>query len=236
MKLLILILLGSLTVTLSASGAEGRHLFILSGQSNMAGLDEKLTFVPAVTNEFGKDNVVVVKDAMGGQPIWRWYKKWKPKDQEWSKANGDLYDRLMTKVNAAIKDKPIASVTFVWMQGESDAANKWGEVYAASLQGLIDQLQDDLKRKDVNVVIGRISDYDMTDKRYAHWTMVRKALVEVAESNKRYAWVDTDDLNGAKNDLHYDADGYKTLGTRFAEKAIELIKGKAAPNGAGAKK
>ena len=27
-----------------------------------------------------------------------------------------------------------------------------------------------------------------------------------------------------KNDLHYSVDGYKTLGKRFSEKAIELIK------------
>jgi len=47
----------------------------------------------------------------------------------------------------------------------------------------------------------------------------------------RGAWVDTDDLNDGKNpqgkeiknDLHYSVDGYKLLGQRFADKAIELI-------------
>ena len=33
----------------------------------------------------------------------------------------DLYDRLMSKVNPAIKGKKLASVSFVWMQGERDA-------------------------------------------------------------------------------------------------------------------
>jgi hypothetical protein len=148
--------------------------------------------------------------AVSGQPIRRWYKQWKPA-KNWKpakpgdeppKATGDLYDRLMTKV------------------------------YAASLRGLIAQLQKDLGRSDLNVVIGRISDFDMGDTRFPHWTIVRKAQVEVAASSRRYAWVDTDDLNdgvdrkGRKitNGLHYSAEGYKLLGKRFAEKAAELIK------------
>jgi hypothetical protein len=46
----------------------------------------------------------------------------------------------------------------------------------------------------------------------------------VAEAYPRGAWVDTDDLKGEKNDLHYTEDGYKKLGERYAQKSIELIK------------
>jgi hypothetical protein len=52
------------------------HLFILSGQSNMAHLDHRKTFVPVVTEAFGADHVVVVKSAFNGQPIRRWDKSW----------------------------------------------------------------------------------------------------------------------------------------------------------------
>ena len=44
----------------------GPHLFILSGQSNMAGLKPEESFTPAVEEAFGKKNVIVVKDALGG--------------------------------------------------------------------------------------------------------------------------------------------------------------------------
>jgi len=44
----------------------GKHLFILSGQSNMRGLDTDLSFTPTVQEAFGKVNVIVVKDAKGG--------------------------------------------------------------------------------------------------------------------------------------------------------------------------
>jgi hypothetical protein len=124
----------------------------------------------------------------------------------------------MLKVNAAIEGKKIQTVTFVWMQGEHDAAEKNDNVYKESLLGLIKQLSDDIKRDDVNFVIGRLSRFRSDE----NWEGVRKAQVEAAESNPRGAWVDTDDVDIAG--IHYTAVGYKDLGKRFADKAIALIK------------
>lgn len=219
------------------SGEKGKHLFILSGQSNMVELDPDISFTPTVDAEFGKDNVIVVKSAKSGQPIRRWYKKWKPAQGNEPIATGDLYDTLMDKVNAAIKGEKLATVTLVWMQGEQDAREKHGEVYRDSLNGLISQLAGDLGRKDVNFVIGRLSDFDMSNAKYPDWIKVRDAQVEVAEADPRGAWVNTDDLNDGINkkgkqitdDLHYSVEGYKTLGRRFADKSIELVNSSAQP-------
>ena len=98
------ILLAALFLTNAAYAADGKHLFILSGQSNMAGLKPEESFIPTVEKEFGKSNVIVVKDAHGGQPIRRWFKKWKSARGDAPKGTGDLYDRLMGKVMASIKD------------------------------------------------------------------------------------------------------------------------------------
>lgn len=226
-----LLLVPALLLCAVAHGEDGRHLFILSGQSNMAGLDPDESFTPAVEAAFGKDAVLVVKDAQGGQPIRRWYRQWKPAEGDGPEATGDLYDRLMERVKAATKGEKIRTVTFLWMQGERDAREKNGDVYARSLKGLLDQLAQDLGRSTIFFVVGRLSDFDMENARYPHWTRVRKAQVEVAESSPRGAWVDTDDLNDGtnragrkiENDLHYSAEGYEEFGKRLAEKAIGLI-------------
>jgi hypothetical protein len=212
----------------------GLNLFILSGQSNMAGMQPTESFTPAVEKAFGKDQVLVVKDAHGGQPIRRWYKDWKAADGTRPDKTGDLYDRLMQKVRDEMKSRnqSIKTVTFVWMQGERDAKERHGKIYGASLNGLFDQLSADLGRDDLNFVVGRLSDFDMENERYPHWTMVRKQQVMLAEKNQNCVWVDTDDLNDGKNrrgttiknDLHYSADGYVTLGQRFADQAVRLIK------------
>ncbi|MBC8325605.1 MAG: acetyl xylan esterase [Verrucomicrobia subdivision 3 bacterium] len=223
--------LALLLVAGNLKAEEAKHVFILSGQSNMQGHRPQEAFTPAVEKALGKDNVIVVQDALGGQPIQRWYKNWtSPEDVKPAKT-GDLYDRLMAKVRPAVKGHQLKSVTFIWMQGERDAKMKWGPVYAESLVGLHLQVCREFERTDVNFIIGRLSDFDLKNTRYPHWTMVREAQVKIANRAKNYAWVDTDDLNDGKNragreiknDLHYSAEGYKTLGKRFAEAALKII-------------
>ena len=225
--LLVAVALACLVPAAAARAEQKTHLFILSGQSNMVGLNPDLSFTPTVTKGLSADKVIVVKDAAGGQPIRRWYKKWhapEGKDvpagkQPW----GDLYDQLMGKVKPAIAARRPDTVTFVWMQGERDAKESLGEVYAESFKGLIAQLQADLGRTDINVVIGRLSDFDNANKSYPHWTRIREIQVKLAEDDPRIEWVDTDDLNGPGNGLHYTKEGYVELGKRFADKALALI-------------
>lgn len=212
------------------------HLFILSGQSNMASLDPKPSFIPAVEKEYGKDNTIVVKFAKGGQPIRRWYKDFKYPDNREIKNKkqiGDLYDVLMKKIKAAIKGKKYDTATFVWMQGERDAKEELADVYADSFKGILKQLKEDLKKESIYFVIGRLSDFDMQNKKYKHWTRIRDIQVKLAEEDKNGQWVNCDDLNDGKNkkgkdiknDLHMSVEGYKIMGDRFAKKAISLIKG-----------
>lgn len=219
----------------------GKHLFILSGQSNMGKLDPDISFRPAVESAFGKDNIIIVKSAQGGQPIRRWYKKWKQpllenssnaepdKETQTAEARtnqpvGDLYQILMKRVSGALDGTRPATVTFIWMQGEADTERGLEKAYKESLLGVLNQLRDDLRRDDINFVIGRLSRF----KTDSEWEEVRKAQVEVAEASPRGAWVDTDDL--PRTNIHYNGEGSKELGKRFAEKAIALINGKTDSN------
>ena len=47
--------------------AQSSHLFILSGQSNMALSDPEIAFIPAIHEEYVAENATIVKDALGGQ-------------------------------------------------------------------------------------------------------------------------------------------------------------------------
>jgi hypothetical protein len=211
----------------------GKHLFILSGQSNMAGMKPEVSFTPAVTKEFGKENIIVAKSSYSGASIRSWAKSNHetppPTSGRVPKVRGHFYQTLITGVKVAIKDQTLTTVTFVWMQGESDLNNT---AYEAYLKELLNQLQTDLAFNDINIVIGRISDCGLDrPKRLKGKKYIRKTQQEFAESHPRGAWVDTDDLNDKKradgtitHDLHYTPEGYKILGQRFAEKSIALIK------------
>jgi len=235
MKILITAFLLFLTCfTINSSAQNTAHLFILSGQSNMKRLDPAERFTPRVVEEYGTQNVIVVKEAQGGQPIRRWYKGWNDLVGNDTISSGDIYEVLMEKVNQSIKGIDPLSITFLWMQGEKDANEGNGEVYKAALKGLIQQLRSDMQRADIYFVIGRLSDFDMDNSKYQDWTMIREIQVEVADEDSLATWVNTDDLNDGinnkgnqvSNDLHSTPEGYKIFGTRLAESAIELIKKK----------
>ena len=127
----------------------------------MQGHRPEEAFTPSIKAALGNDKVIIVQDAMGCQPIKRWWKSWKTINGKISKSNGDLYERLMFKVRKFIKGEKINSITFIWMQGERDANMGLGQVYEDSLKGLYTQLSNDLGRKDINYVIGRLSDFDL---------------------------------------------------------------------------
>jgi hypothetical protein len=217
-----------------ASAKSGKHLFILSGQSNMrAPLPEK--FEGAVSKVFGKENVTVTTFSVPSQSIKQWYRKWTPPEgvayqPKENDTNGALYDKVLEAVRKNAGDKEFATVTFVWMQGEADGQAGWGAVYEKSFLGIIDQLKADLKRDDIRFVIGRINDH-RNDKEGNGREVVRAAQVKIGTENANGAWVDTDDLNAGinpwsvyeANGEHFPNAGYRTLGQRFARAACKLI-------------
>jgi len=209
----------------------GKHLFILSGQSNMARFKPALWFTPGINEALGADNVIVSFHAQGGQPISKWYREWKSGKGETDPAAGKVYNAMMEATKAKMDGKKIRTITFIWMQGEADSKAQNSDVYLASLNGLKKQLEQDLKRTDLNFIIGRLSDsgfYRRRDKKRVenlHWEGIRNAQQAFADVSQRAVWIDTDDLNGEKHALHLiKPEGYRKLGERYVEAARKLIK------------
>lgn len=216
-----------------APAPEGKHLFILSGQSNMR---EPLpaSFRESVSKVFGKEGVIVVTVARPSQSINQWYKKWTPPEgvnADKVKDVGLLYDSLMSSVKRSIVGQKIASVTFVWMQGEADAESGWGAVYEKSFYGVLDQIKVDLDVKSVNFVLGRINDYWLPRKGIVDGDLVRSIQEKLGDDNANGDWVDTDDLNTGLNPWgiyevdsgHFPNAAYRIIGQRFARKACKLV-------------
>lgn len=214
------------------------HIFILSGQSNMAGMNPKTGFEPEAKKLFADGEVVYIKVARGGQPIRWWVKEWPDIVKKHGLGNSagkghqtKYYQPILDQYGKLIEKHPNpASVTFCWMQGERDAKEKLSAAYTDAMKQLIANLRRDLKQPEMNFVIGRLSDAGKSDN--THWQNVRKAQVGVAEKDQRGAWVDCDDLNdkekkGVKrNDLHYTKEGYELLGRRYARQAKAIVDGK----------
>lgn len=227
----------SIVLGAAASSAEKPvHFFILSGQSNMAGMNPKVGFVPEAEKLFPDAEVVYMKVSQGGRPIRLWVKEFPEIAKKHNltvpgKATGTQFYEPILKQYRGLLDKhgKPASVTFCWMQGERDAKEKLSAAYLDALKQLVENLRRDLKQPEMNFVIGRLSDFGPDSN--TEWQNVRKAQVELATKDQRGAWVDCDDLNDKekdgkkRNDLHYTKEGYELLGRRFARQAKALISG-----------
>jgi hypothetical protein len=221
----------SLSAADAPDPASGKHLFILSGQSNMR---EPMigTFADTVKKALGSNQVIVTTYSLPSQPILGWYKKWTPPEGAKKPASlvGDIYDKLMVVVQKAVKGQRVKSVTFVWMQGEADAEAGYGSRYKESFLGVLDQLKADLNTKEINFVLGRINDHWVSSRGYVDGDLMRALHVKIGESDKQGAWINTDDLNTGVNPWgtyeidggHFPNPGYRVMGLRFARAACTL--------------
>ncbi|MDE0839730.1 MAG: hypothetical protein OSB41_11855 [Kiritimatiellae bacterium] len=236
--LLRLVALVVLAFGLPASAQKsGKHLFILSGQSNMTG-GLKAGFAQTVEDAFGEGNVVVVHHSKSGRGIRFWDKDYTFPDnyrfpgkgvpsERTKLQHGQEYGPLIEKAREAFAGKSFDTVTFVWMQGESDGMRGLGPAYEKSFLRLLGRLKADLDIKDMGFVIGRINDAHMDDP---HWTAMREVQVKLAEDANHGVWIDTDDLSEPDNGVHFPKEKYPILGHRFAEQAIVLIRKGSARN------
>ncbi|EDM25622.1 hypothetical protein LNTAR_25050 [Lentisphaera araneosa HTCC2155] len=245
-------LFSCLFLLFSTYAEEGKYLFILSGQSNMQGMNQKFTFEPRVNQEFGKENVLIVKEAIGGRPIRMWVHDWKAAPY-WKidpnipntknpqpKENGVMYKSMMKKITKATQGKKPKAIAFCWMQGERDSRERHSAVYERSLKALFSQIKADFPETPIVFVIGKLSDFGKDNKQalYPEWEEIIAAQKKVAKDTPNCKIIETHDLNTGDSpphwktkeirkyvdDLHMTNEGYKILGTRFAEAAIELLK------------
>lgn len=230
MRLLLVVVLSLHLGACASSQRTGKHLFILSGQSNMTGT-VKGAFTKRVQEYYGQGNAVVVMRMKSGRGIRFWVPDYRqPNDRGLTgkkmNSNGMEYEPLIEAVTAATDAHSFDTVGFIWMQGESDANNRLSQVYEESFLKLIGQLERDLGRDDLYFVIGRINDYARSRPDNEHWKRVREVQVKLG-STPGNAWIDTDDLNGCSEtqpdgDIHFPREGATILGQRFAEQAIKL--------------
>jgi len=217
----------------------------------MQGMNQRQTFEPRVFEEYGRDHVLIVKEAIGGRPIRMWVHDWKPAP-DWkvdpdipgtkpptAEENGILYDSMMQKIADATQGETPKAIAFCWIQGERDARERHSAVYEQSLKKLFSQLKEDFPETPIVFVIGKLSDFGKDNKQpfYPEWEEVCRAQENVARDTPNCTIFSTDDLNTGDSpphwktkevrqrvdDLHMSAEGYRVMGTRFAKESIKLL-------------
>ena len=196
----------------------GKHLFICSGQSNMQFWNLNVSFIPILQARFGSENVTISKTDCLGTPISAWY-------SAVSDTTGGQYTSLINAALGAKGSETWRSITFVFMQGETDAIDVIApDTYGQSVSGLVSHIKTDLGYPNLNVVVGRINNFDDLDVppwNWPSWDLIRWQQEYMGEhSGSRWGWFDTD--VGVDN-VHHTPAGYVAMGSNAAAVAIRLI-------------
>lgn len=231
----------ALTCSHAQEAPKNMKLFLLIGQSNMAGRG-KIEEQDKVTNPdifmltkdlkwvIAKDPVHFDKGAAGVglcSEFARDVFKADPKSpiglipcamggsslDQWQPGK-PLYVTAISRAKEAMKQGSLAGI--LWHQGESDAKPESIATYPARFETMITQLRKELGAENVPVLIGEII------PGHGNHDAVNVALAETAKKTPNAALVSSADLG--KKQLHYDSADYRALGKRYAEVFLKLEK------------
>lgn len=172
----------------------------------------ELTAARAIHTAVPDEQLVVLKVATNGTDLAR---HWDPDDP--SSLYADLVDEY-----AALSAELVAlgytpqPVGVLWMQGENDAARRIdADAYEVNLTEFIARLRTDVAEPDLPFVIGRIhADLLIIYGRYKGRVRAAQAAVAAADPNAEL--VDLDDLPLLADQIHFDDEGMRAMGKRFA--------------------
>lgn len=242
----------------SVSGAEPEapaapvDLFLLVGQSNMAGrgeitaadrepiagawvLDARLAWAPAV-DPLHYDKPKIAGVGLGCE-FARTVLAARPgmtiglipaavggtSLDEWVPGKG-LYQDALVRTRAALKlGGRLRGI--LWHQGEAEAGDKrLAETYAVRWQAFINQLRADLGAPDVPVIVGELG-YYLTE-RINHGSpyarVVNEQLNTLPKLVPGVVCVNAEGLKHKGDELHFDGDSLHTLGRRYAQAWLEI--------------
>jgi len=164
------------------------------------------------SGEIESEEIYLIKYAIGATSL----------AEDWNVNGGPLYSQFTQWVDDALANLTSSGIDYdiegmMWMQGENDAFDvDRANSYEANLNTLI----ADIRRRyddDLDFVIGRLHE-ELTPFFYTEANTVRQAQVNVANSDAKNYWVNTDDFVVNPIDgVHFDSSGHLALGEAFAD-------------------
>lgn len=228
------------------------HLYLLIGQSNMAGrgaLDSEkrisrsrlLTFAPNNEWTYAIEPLHHDKPAIAGAGLGMSFaRQMADADknitvglipcavggtplERWQKG-GDLYEAALVRAHEALKAGTLKGI--LWHQGEADSGSESkSRNYAERLSGMVRDLRADLAVGDVPFVAGKLGEFlavETKDKKPTFWPLVNAQIATLPTLVKNAAFVESTGLKDKGDGVHFDTASLRIFGERYAEAMQKL--------------
>ncbi len=243
--ILTLVALGAFFAVTSAGAGESAaaptdlKLFLLIGQSNMAGrgvveaadltpharvlvLNKAMAWVPAVDPlHWDKPTLIgvglgstlgrMVAEAQPGVTVGLIPAAFGGSSLDQWAPGSEHYTNAVTRAREAMKRGTLAGI--LWHQGEADSAPEKVATYAERFGKLIAQLRADLRAESVPVVVGELGYFREKEASVA----INRVLTKLPDTVAKCAAVSAEGLTHKGDNLHFDSASFRELGRRYAK-------------------
>jgi hypothetical protein len=175
-------------------------------EPNLTGLDCGLSFGKTLLKNIPKNiSILIIPTAVGGSSINQWLK-------DSTYRNVQLLSNFKEKVELGKKYGTIKAV--LWHQGESDANATSIPLYENRLAALFSVFRKTVQNKSLPILVGELGSYSTTSE---DWNSINRIINHYSLKDRNTAVVRTADFKDKGDHVHFDSDGQRQLGVRYAE-------------------
>ena len=170
------------------------------------GLDCGLSFAKTLITKIPNNiSILIIPTAIGGSSIRQWLG-----DSVFR--NVKLFSNFLSKVDIAKQNGVIKGL--LWHQGESDANERNIPLHKERLNLLFSKFRDAIGNKELPVLMGELGSFSGNRDNF---NLINKSFHEYAAGDKNSSVISTGDLKDKGDQLHFNSEGQRTMGKRFAE-------------------
>ena len=175
------------------------------------GLDCGLSFAKTLITKIPDSiSILIIPTAIGGSSIRQWLG-----DSVFR--NVKLFSNFLSKVEIAKQNGIIKGI--LWHQGESDANENNIPVHKERLHLLFSKFRTEIGNNALPVLLGELGSFSNNP---ADFNLINKAIHDYAAEDKNSRVISTKDLKDKGDHLHFDSEGQRTMGKRFANAYLSM--------------
>lgn len=145
----------------------------------------------------------------------------------WEK-DGDLYKQAVDRAKAAMADGTLRGI--LWHQGESDSGKaETAQTYGKRLAQMVGDLRAELGAGDVPFVAGQLGEFlakPKVESEPPFYAVVKAAIATLPQNAPRTAVVPSTGLEHKGDKIHFDSPGLREFGRRYAAAMQKLQQAK----------
>lgn len=182
-------------------------------EPTLTGLDCGLSFGKALAQQLPDSiSILLIPTAVGGSSIGQWL-------GDSLHRNVRLMTNFIEKTDRAMHYGEVKGI--LWHQGESDTKPESVPRYKDRLAELFLMFRKIVGDEELPILLGGLGSYSDNQQ---NWMMINDQIRLYAASDPRTSVIETADLKNKGDKIHFDSEGQRTMGQRFAAAYAKMKK------------